>query len=170
MLRPCSQACWVVWVAIEASSVSTKFCQHCVAIEIQCRDRVWGWARLESKQGSPCIATEFSQGWDIPVATKDFMSRQGFLRVVLQQGVFLSRPIGQTCAHDRVLGARTTRLGTLMNERTRVELRTRQSSPHAIGAHQGAHAGRCDKGLSRQRGSIATDHSCYSVLTESSLL
>ena len=34
-----------------------------------CRDRVWAWARFGSRQGSPYVVTEFSQGWDIPVMT-----------------------------------------------------------------------------------------------------
>ena len=34
-----------------------------------CRDRVWAWARFGSRQGSPYVAIEFSQGWDIPVVT-----------------------------------------------------------------------------------------------------
>ena len=37
-------------------------------------DKVWGWVRLGSQEGSPYVATKFSQGWDIPVTTKNFMS------------------------------------------------------------------------------------------------
>ena len=37
-----------------------------------CRDR-----NFVSRQGSPCVATKFSQDWVIPVAIEDFMSRQG---------------------------------------------------------------------------------------------
>ena len=52
----------MAWVVIEAFSVTIEFCQPCVAIEIQCRDRVWSWARLRSQQGPPCVATKFSKG------------------------------------------------------------------------------------------------------------
>ena len=50
----------MVWVATEAFSVTTEILQPCVAIEIQCHDRVWGWARFGSRQGSPYVAIEFS--------------------------------------------------------------------------------------------------------------
>ena len=30
-----------------------------------CCDKVWGWARFGSRQGSPYVTIEFSQGWDI---------------------------------------------------------------------------------------------------------
>ena len=33
-----------------------------------------GLAGFRSRQGSPYVATEFSQGWDIPVTIEDFMS------------------------------------------------------------------------------------------------
>ena len=36
--------------------------EPCVATGIQFRDRVWGWARFGSRQGSPYVTTEFSQG------------------------------------------------------------------------------------------------------------
>ena len=87
--------------------------------EILCRDKAWGWARLGSRQGSPCVETKSSQGWDTPVTTEDFMSRQGFLRAVLRYGVFLSLPTGQARACNRVLGACTTGLGTYMSTRPR---------------------------------------------------
>ena len=46
-----------------------------VATEILCCDKAWDWARLGSRQGSPCVTTEFSQGWAIPVTIENFMSQ-----------------------------------------------------------------------------------------------
>ena len=41
-----------------------------VVTKVLCCDRVWGWDLvLRSPQGSPCVATEFSQGIAIPVVT-----------------------------------------------------------------------------------------------------
>ena len=65
----------MVWVATEVFSVGTEICRPCVAIEIQCCDKVWAWVRLGSQQGSPCVAT-------------------GFPRVVLRQRVLGWRTIG----------------------------------------------------------------------------
>ena len=52
--------------------------------------------RSVCKRQSLLVATDFSQGWDISVAT-------GSLRVVLREDVFLSRPTRQACARDRAL-------------------------------------------------------------------
>ena len=51
------------WVATKAFSIATEICQPCAKTKIQCRDRVWGWDKVfGSRQWSPCVATEISQG------------------------------------------------------------------------------------------------------------
>ena len=64
-----------------------------------CRDRVF------PRVGHSCRDRRFY------VAT-------GFSKVLLRQGVFMLRPIGQACVRDRILGACTIGLGMRMSART----------------------------------------------------
>ena len=65
-------------MATEAFFVATKIFGPDVAKKVLCHDRVWGWDRVfGSRQGSPCVATDFSLIWAIPVAI-------GFAGVVLR--------------------------------------------------------------------------------------
>ena len=50
----------MVWVATKDFSVAIDICWPSVATEIQCHDRVWGWAKLRSRQGSPCVTIGIS--------------------------------------------------------------------------------------------------------------
>ena len=122
MSRHRSQACWEVWVTSfpgmlgglgrdincsalcgDRNSVSRQglgLGQAWVATRVSlCRDRVFPRKDHSCRDRKPSIAT-------------------GSPRVVLRQGVFLSRPTGQACVRDRVLGARMTDMDTLVNVRT----------------------------------------------------
>ena len=105
MSRHYSQACWVVWVTTEAFSVTIEIFWPCVATGIQCHDKIWGWAKFGVTIRVSLCRNRIFPGVGHSCRDRRLYVTKEILRVVLRYDVFLLRPTGQACAHDKVLDA-----------------------------------------------------------------